>query len=104
MVECILKPGLEPGAPDVFLDFISYSGGPLPEDLMPRVTCPLWLVWGEEDPWEKVEWGRDLAKIPTVSRFVPLPGAGHCPQDEAPQMVNPLILEFVETYAATSAM
>jgi hypothetical protein len=26
LVECILRPGLEPGALDVFLDFISYSG------------------------------------------------------------------------------
>lgn len=24
LVECILKPGLQPGAVDVFLDFISY--------------------------------------------------------------------------------
>lgn len=26
LVECILSPGLQPGAVDVFLDFISYSG------------------------------------------------------------------------------
>lgn len=31
LVDCILKPGLQPGAAEVFLDFISYSGGPLPE-------------------------------------------------------------------------
>jgi hypothetical protein len=29
LVEVILKPGLEPGAVRVFLDFISYSGGPV---------------------------------------------------------------------------
>jgi hypothetical protein len=27
-VQAILRPGLQPGAVDVFLDFISYSGGP----------------------------------------------------------------------------
>ena len=32
LVDAILKPGLEPGAVDVFLDFISYSGGPLPAE------------------------------------------------------------------------
>ncbi len=32
LVDYILKPGLQPGAVDVFLDFISYSGGPLPEE------------------------------------------------------------------------
>eukprot|EP00967_Tisochrysis_lutea_P018996 scaffold21561_cov16-Tisochrysis_lutea.AAC.1 len=29
LVEAILQPGLAPGAVDVFLDFISYSGGPV---------------------------------------------------------------------------
>lgn len=31
LVDLILSPGLQPGAVDVFLDFISYSWGPLPE-------------------------------------------------------------------------
>ena len=31
LVDIILNPGLQPGAVDVFLDFISYSSGPLPE-------------------------------------------------------------------------
>lgn len=37
MVKIILEPGLDPGAVDVFLEFICYSGGPLPEDLLPQV-------------------------------------------------------------------
>ncbi len=34
LVEAILKPGLQPGAVNVFLDFISYSGGPTTEELL----------------------------------------------------------------------
>lgn len=41
LVEKILLPGLEPGAVDVFLEFICYSGGPLPEDLLPQVKVIL---------------------------------------------------------------
>ena len=37
LVDLILKPGLQPGAVDVFLDFICYSGGPLPEELLQQV-------------------------------------------------------------------
>lgn len=37
LVQKILLPGLEPGAVDVFLEFICYSGGPLPEELLPQV-------------------------------------------------------------------
>lgn len=37
LVQIILEPGLEPGAADVFLEFICYSEGPLPEELLPQV-------------------------------------------------------------------
>ncbi|TKY47850.1 hypothetical protein E2542_SST29911 [Spatholobus suberectus] len=37
LVQIILGPGLEPGAAEVFLEFICYSGGPLPEELLPQV-------------------------------------------------------------------
>lgn len=37
LVQSILRPGLELGAAEVFLEFICYSGGPLPEELLPQV-------------------------------------------------------------------
>lgn len=102
LVDCILKPGLQPGAARVFLDFISYSGGPLPEDLIRATTRPVSIVWGAADPWEDVVLGRQLfASLPGVTEFVELPGVGHCPQDEAPDLVNPLIAKFAaELYGA----
>jgi pimeloyl-ACP methyl ester carboxylesterase len=53
---------------------------------------------------EKVEWGRDFAKgtYTAVEEFVELPGVGHCPQDERPDLVNPIILQWVQRHAATS--
>ncbi|PNW75838.1 hypothetical protein CHLRE_12g558550v5 [Chlamydomonas reinhardtii] len=101
LVQAILAPGLRPGAVDVFLDFISYSGGPLPEELMAATTRPVSILWGEADPWENVHEGRRLfAPLPSVVEFVSLPGVGHCPQDEAPELVNPLIERFVAAYSA----
>ena len=50
LVADILQPGLLPGAAAVFLDFLTYSSGPLPEDLLAkaraRMRCvpPLALV------------------------------------------------------------
>mmetsp|Transcript_18590 Transcript_18590/g.25875 ORF Transcript_18590/g.25875 Transcript_18590/m.25875 type:complete len:425 (+) Transcript_18590:3-1277(+) len=96
LVNAILNPGLQPGAVDVFLDFISYSGGPLPEDLIPQVKCPVRIVWGEKDPWEPVELGKKtFAGLPNIESFVTLPDVGHCPMDEAPHLINPLIEKFV---------
>jgi pimeloyl-ACP methyl ester carboxylesterase len=96
-VDLILKPGLAPGAADVFLDFISYSSGPLPEDLFPlidRNKCPVRILWGEKDPWEPIEMGRELYG-PYADEFVTLKDAGHCPMDQTPAAVNAEILRFL---------
>jgi pimeloyl-ACP methyl ester carboxylesterase len=115
---------------EVFLDFISYSGGPLPEELLPRVACPVSILWGEADPWEPIAKGRAYADFDCVEEFVPLPGVwgyfhcvpactllalhhehmlyhagvGHCPMDEAPELVNPLTLAFIERHSALKAV
>eukprot|EP00891_Asterochloris_glomerata_P009833 jgi/Astpho2/9833/Aster-03797 len=99
LVQCILQPGLEPGAADVFLDFISYSSGPLAEDLLEEVSCPVSILWGEKDPWEKLEWGRGFQKHQVVEEFVVIPGAGHCPMDEVPHLVNAAMLKFVQRHS-----
>jgi pimeloyl-ACP methyl ester carboxylesterase len=40
--------------------------------------------------------GQELARFPTVKKFIPLAGLGHCPQDEAPEIVNPILLDFLQ--------
>jgi pimeloyl-ACP methyl ester carboxylesterase len=75
--------------------------GPLAEELLPRCGCPVLIGWGTADPWEQVGPARALyANAPNVEAFVDLPGVGHCPQDEAPGLVNPLIADFVARHAA----
>jgi len=98
LIDILMTPAKDRGAADVFLAFTRYSQGPLPEDLLPRLTCPTVLLWGTEDPWEPVAMGRELAQISTVDEFIPLAGLGHCPQDEAPEMVNPILLEWIEKH------
>eukprot|EP00268_Persea_americana_P034426 TRINITY_DN3403_c1_g1_i3.p1 TRINITY_DN3403_c1_g1~~TRINITY_DN3403_c1_g1_i3.p1 ORF type:complete len:427 (-),score=81.19 TRINITY_DN3403_c1_g1_i3:749-1915(-) len=95
LVEKILLPGLEPGAVDIFLDFICYSDGPLPEELLPKVKCPVLVGWGDKDPWEPIELGKAYGDFDSVEDFIILPNVGHCPQDEAPELVNPLVESFV---------
>ncbi|KAL3829264.1 hypothetical protein ACJIZ3_018066 [Penstemon smallii] len=99
LVKIILEPGLDPGAVDVFLEFICYSEGPLPEELLPLVKCPVLVAWGDKDPWEPIELGRAYAQFDSVQDFVVLPNVGHCPQDEAPHLVNPLVTSFVARHA-----
>lgn len=101
LIDILMKPAADPGAADVFVAFTNYSQGPLPEELLPQLQCPAIILWGEEDPWEPIELGRDFAKFPTVEKFIPLESLGHCPQDEAPELVNPILQEWIKEKAVT---
>ena len=95
LVDILMAPAMDAGAVDVFVAFTRYSQGPLAEDLLPLLPCPAIFLWGTEDPWEPVALGRELANYPQVEKFIPLEGLGHCPQDEAPEIVNPILQNWI---------
>jgi pimeloyl-ACP methyl ester carboxylesterase len=95
LVSLLLAPAADEGALDVFLAFIRYSQGPIPEDLLPQLNCPTLILWGEVDPWEPIELARAYGDYPAVEDFITLPGIGHCPQDEAPEIVNPILADWI---------
>ena len=88
---------------DGFLAFTRYSQGPLPEDLLAQLPCPALVLWGTEDPWEPIELGRAFAEFEAVEDFIPLEGAGHCPQDEIPEQVNPLLRDWIFKHSPNPA-
>ncbi len=98
LIDILMAPAADPGAADVFLAFTGYSSGPLPEDLLPQLSCPAIAIWGAADPWEPIKLGRELMSVPTVREFVELPAVGHCPQDEAPELVNPILQNWISTF------
>jgi pimeloyl-ACP methyl ester carboxylesterase len=101
LVELLLKPAQDQGAADVFLAFIRYSQGPLAEDLLPQITCPIIMLWGTDDPWEAIAFGKGLATYGLVEQFIPLEGVGHCPQDEAPELVNPILQTWLARHSSS---
>jgi pimeloyl-ACP methyl ester carboxylesterase len=95
LVNLLIAPARDLGAADVFLAFIQYDQGPLAEDLLPQLACPVLCLWGAEDPWEPIELGRAFTEYPAVTEFIALDGVGHCPQDEAPEQVNPILTRWI---------
>ncbi|WP_019500611.1 alpha/beta fold hydrolase [Pseudanabaena sp. PCC 6802] len=97
LVDMLIEPARDPGAMDVFMAFVRYSQGPTPEELLANLPCQATLLWGEQDPWEPIALGRELAKYDCVKEFIAIADAGHCPQDEAPEMVNPILVRQIQS-------
>ncbi len=63
--------------------------------LLRKIQQPVSLIWGSEDrilPVEQAYWIKDL--LPRVE-FHLLPEVGHAPQEEAPEMINKIIIAFL---------
>jgi len=69
------------------------DGPPLDLD---QVAVPTLVLWGEEDVLITVDDGRRAAERLPCQRFVPIPGAGHLPMEEAPVAVVGALREFLE--------
>jgi pimeloyl-ACP methyl ester carboxylesterase len=103
LIDILMEPAQDPGAAAVFLTFTGYSQGPLPEDLLEVLPCPALILWGEADPWEPIALGRAFEHYPMVEKFIVLEGVGHCPQDEAPELVNPLVRDWILATSSKTA-
>ena len=98
LVQVLLDPLLTPGASDVVFDTISYSAGPLPEQQLRDFPPgkPVWICYGRDDPWTPAPRVESLLdRFDAVGRVVGWKGVGHCPHDEAPELVHPLLLEYL---------
>lgn len=59
--------------------------GPKPWDLVPLITCPLFVAWGDTDPFTPVDgpvakYFLQMANSRPDTTFTLLQGVGHCPQ------------------------
>jgi pimeloyl-ACP methyl ester carboxylesterase len=107
LVEMLYAPACDPKAQKVFASILSAPPGPRVSELLPNIEQPLLVLWGEADPWTPIqgsrifqEWAAGM-KEPNI-QIVPIPGAGHCPHDECPDIVNPLIVEWLKTLSTRS--
>ena len=67
-----------------------------------RVKIPALVVWGENDPLMKPDYGRAYAQSFPNARFALIPEAGHMPQMQQPELVLTVVREFVDSIPASS--
>ena len=97
LVDILVGPSRDPGAKESFRGFVNLFNDHLAPELLAQLQGPVRLLWGELDPWESVaeaqEWQHNF---PCIQELRVLPGLGHCPHDEAPEQVNPILIEWLE--------
>jgi pimeloyl-ACP methyl ester carboxylesterase len=96
LVALLHRPATDPGAVESFRGFVNLFRDHLAPDLLAELRLPVRMVWGGLDPWEApAEARRWAATYPCVRELRVLDGLGHCPHDEAPERVNPILLEWL---------
>jgi hypothetical protein len=106
LVKALLDPLLTQGACPVLLDTLSYSAGPVPEQQLSDPNFPLdipvWIGYGTSDPWtsaDRVQALQNRHRFPSVERVRGWTGVGHCPHDEAADVVHGMLMEFLQRLA-----
>lgn len=61
------------------------------------LTIPVFLLWGEDDATNTVETAYELNELMPASTLAVIPGCGHQVPLEAPDIVGPLIADFLRT-------
>lgn len=67
----------------------------LPSRLLSSVACPTLLLHGEADAAVPISLVRSIADAMPAARLEVIPGGGHRPDIRTPELVNPLLLEFL---------
>ncbi|SEG74691.1 Pimeloyl-ACP methyl ester carboxylesterase [Actinacidiphila yanglinensis] len=71
-------------------------GDPTLRERLAKVTRPTLVVWGAGDQVVDEAYGRAFAEAVPGAEFRLLPGTGHLPQVETPDLFLPVLWEFAE--------
>ena len=97
LIDILFKPTQGEGAPEAFRGFINLFDDYLAPDLLKSCKNPVHLIWGEKDPWEPVEEAKKWFKtFECIKSLEIISNAGHCPHDEMPEEVNPIIQKIIQ--------
>tara|TARA_B100000965_G_C19075750_1_gene534054 strand:- start:131 stop:577 length:447 start_codon:yes stop_codon:yes gene_type:complete len=97
LVNTLFKPTQREGAPEAFRGFINLFDDYLAPDLLKELTNQVYLIWGEKDPWEPVKEAEKWFKTFEIIKSLDIiSNAGHCPHDEMPEKVNPILKKIIQ--------
>lgn len=71
-----------------------YMHNPKLPGRMHRIKCPTLFLWGESDGLVSVDYGRAYSNMIAGARFQTIPGAGHMPYIEQPELFSQAVQAF----------
>lgn len=97
LVALLHQPSQEAGAMESFRGFVNLFADVLAPDVLAELDLPVRMIWGGADPWEAPQEAERWARtFPSIRALTQLDGLGHCPHDEAPERVNPILLQWLK--------
>ena len=96
LVELLVMPSRDKGAVEAFRGFVNLFSDHIATELLHQLELPVRLLWGAADPWEPLAEAERWAKsFGCIQELAILENVGHCPHDEAPEKVNPILLRWL---------
>jgi pimeloyl-ACP methyl ester carboxylesterase len=86
--------GME-ASPDVIVTQELEVGWEQPAQLLETITCPTLVIHGEADVPVPVSLAETIVAALPNARLEVIPGGGHRPDIRTPDLVNPLLIEFL---------
>lgn len=99
LIEILAGPPQDRGALRAFIALfraaIAVNFSPSVKAILPTVTAPMLLIWGQKDRFVPPALGRRFTQYNQNLELLNLENVGHCPHDECPERVNQVILDWV---------
>lgn len=98
LITSIMKPADDPNAGEVYYRlmtrFMANQRSYTLDSVLSQLSCPLLLLWGDLDPWVGPGKAQKIKEFYPQTSVVNL-AAGHCPHDEAPELVNKALVDWL---------
>ncbi|QLE57907.1 alpha/beta fold hydrolase [Nostoc sp. TCL26-01] len=86
----------------LFKAAIGVNFSPNVKAILPNLTIPMLLIWGQKDRFVPPILANQFAQYNEKLELLNLEDVGHCPHDECPEQVNQAILDWMSRFFGDS--
>lgn len=100
LVQILSTPAYDEGAEHTFYNLFQGVRKPnfalAAKEVLPHLQLPMLLIWGLQDRMVPANLASIFARLNPQIELIELPGVGHCPHDEKPDLFNQILLDWLQ--------